>query len=127
MDYQFRIATRIRKARELSNYTQEYVAQQIGLSQQQYSQIEKGQARLSPERLHRIAEVLNTTADKIADFDERMFFGVDGTCNFNDNSTMNKINEDRIEDIKKIYEDRIKEQAKEIERLHGLLEKALTK
>lgn len=126
LDYQFRLASRIRKARELANYTQEYMASQIGISQQQYSQLEKGETRINQERLQKIANALDTTPEKIADFDERQFFG-NKDCTFNDNYNIQKVETTHLEDIKQLYESRIADLQKEIERLHALLEKALLK
>jgi len=129
MDYQFRLANRIRKARELADITQAGMAKELGISQQQYSAIEKGEAKLSKERLDKIADVLGTTPEKIAEFDEKVFFGnVEGNS-FHDNSVgnVNHIHEAHTKEIKELYESRIEAQQKEIERLHDLLKHALTK
>ena len=53
-----RVARNIRSVREYRNYTQEYVAGQIGISQNAYSKLELGFHKLSLERLFQIAEVL---------------------------------------------------------------------
>ena len=54
----YEISVKIRQAREKSNYTQEYVANLLNISQNAYSKIELGVTRLSVERLLQIAEVL---------------------------------------------------------------------
>lgn len=53
-----RVARNIRSVREYRNYTQEYVAGKIGISQNAYSKLELGFHKLSLERLFQIAEVL---------------------------------------------------------------------
>ena len=55
------IPRRIRRAREEKNYTQEYMASQLGISTKSYSNLENSVHRLTLDRLHRIAEILNTS------------------------------------------------------------------
>lgn len=117
MDYQFVLANRIRKARELNGITQTHMAEKLGISQQQYSLLEKGEAKITKDRIAKIAEVLGTTADKIAEFDESKFFG----------DSNNHIYENHSKEIKEIYESRIRSLETEITRLHALLDKALSK
>ena len=52
------VANNIRRVREFRNYTQDYVARKIGISQNAYSKLELGFHRLSLERLFQIADVL---------------------------------------------------------------------
>jgi len=52
------VASNIRRVREFRNYTQEYVARKIGISQNAYSKLELGFHKLSLERLFQIADVL---------------------------------------------------------------------
>lgn len=48
----------LRLSRSQKNYTQEYVAFKLGISQSQYNKIEKGDVQLTVERLVLIASVL---------------------------------------------------------------------
>jgi len=52
------IGNNIKNIRELRNFTQEYVASEIGLSQPQYAKIENGIVIPKVDRLQRIADVL---------------------------------------------------------------------
>ncbi|MFC7526421.1 helix-turn-helix domain-containing protein [Parapedobacter sp. GCM10030251] len=52
------VANNIRRVREFRNYTQDYVARKIGISQNAYSKLELGFHKMSLERLFQIAEVL---------------------------------------------------------------------
>lgn len=52
------VANNIRRVREFRNYTQDYVARKIGISQNAYSKLELGFHKLSLERLFQIADVL---------------------------------------------------------------------
>ncbi len=49
---------KIKRLRELRNYTQEYMAGRLGISQRGYSKIESGKSTLSVQRLRQIAEAL---------------------------------------------------------------------
>lgn len=49
----------IRKLREEKNYTQEYMASQLGISTKSYSNLENSIHQLSIERLYKISEILN--------------------------------------------------------------------
>ncbi|WP_158996429.1 helix-turn-helix domain-containing protein [Mucilaginibacter sp. L196] len=52
------IAANIRNKREYRNYTQEYLAAKLAISQNAYSKIELGYTKITVERLFQIAEVL---------------------------------------------------------------------
>lgn len=52
------IAANIRNKREYRNYTQEYLAAKLAISQNAYSKIELGYTKITIERLFQIAEVL---------------------------------------------------------------------
>jgi transcriptional regulator with XRE-family HTH domain len=53
------IAANIRHKREYRNYTQEYLAAKLDISQNAYSKIELGYTKITVERLFQIAEVLD--------------------------------------------------------------------
>ena len=56
------IVTNIRKIREYRNYTQDYLAAKLHISQNAYSKIELGYTRLTVERAFDIADVLEIDA-----------------------------------------------------------------
>jgi transcriptional regulator with XRE-family HTH domain len=51
-------AYKIKKLRESRKYSQEYVAEALGISQNAYSKIENEQTKLTTERLSKLAEIL---------------------------------------------------------------------
>ena len=53
------IAANIRYRREYRNYTQEYLAAKLDISQNAYSKIELGYTKITVERLFQIADVLD--------------------------------------------------------------------
>jgi transcriptional regulator with XRE-family HTH domain len=64
------IAAIIRKKREQKNYTQEYLAYKLNISQNAYSKIELGYTKITVERLFQIADVLEITAGELLDAEQ---------------------------------------------------------
>ena len=60
-----RVASNIRKIREHKNYTQEFLAAKLDISQNAYSKIELGYSKISLERLFQISEVLEIDSVKL--------------------------------------------------------------
>jgi transcriptional regulator with XRE-family HTH domain len=63
------VAANIRKVREHRNYTQEYLAAKLHISQNAYSKIELGYTRITVERLFQIAEVLDVDPVEVISID----------------------------------------------------------
>lgn len=134
MEYQQKLANRIKKIRELANIKQTYMADKLGISQQQYSALEKGEVKITTEKLQKIATLLNITPEKITEFDEQKLFGNIESSNFHDSSVgnvINHINENHSKEIKEIYENRIIEIHKlykeQIAELHTLYKEQIEK
>ncbi|MCC8424991.1 helix-turn-helix domain-containing protein [Mucilaginibacter sp. UR6-11] len=64
------IAAVIRKKREQKNYTQEYLAYKLDISQNAYSKIELGYTKITVERLFQIADVLEVNPTELLDADQ---------------------------------------------------------
>ena len=104
------IGTKIRKIRELKNYTQEYMAQQLGVAQNSYSRYENPETDVKPDLLKQIAEILEVTPDQIEGFDENIIFN----NNLYDNAKIenqhygNTVNQYSIDPkIEKLFEEQI--------------------
>ncbi|QSW88628.1 MULTISPECIES: helix-turn-helix transcriptional regulator [Flavobacterium] len=110
------IKNKIKSIRELKNYTQEYMADQLGVTQAGYSKIEKGKTILSYVKLVEIAKILEVSVEDIISFDSQRYFNSFNTVKGNSNSGNISINSDNSEALKSLYEDKIK-----------LLEKLLAK
>lgn len=52
---------KIRMIREIRNYSQEYMADRLGIKQNSYSKIENNQTKLTTEMLQKIADVLQVS------------------------------------------------------------------
>ncbi|MDR2811418.1 MAG: helix-turn-helix domain-containing protein [Tannerellaceae bacterium] len=55
------IGTRIRKIREEHGIKQEYIAEEMGITQSSYGRLEKDDNRLTATKLMKIAEILNVS------------------------------------------------------------------
>lgn len=120
----------IKKLRELRNFTQKHMADEMSMTQANYSKIEAGEVDIPYSRLEQIANVLKTNVEDLISYDERRVFNtyfdkveVAQTTHTGD-ILGNKV---FIEEIKNLYEARITDLKQENERLHTLLEKSLTK
>ncbi len=74
---------KIKKVRELKNLTQEHVAEQMGMTTSGYSRIERGEVKISLDRLQQVAQVLGVQPNDLTNFDENVFFTNYGTANDN--------------------------------------------
>lgn len=101
------IKNKIKSIRELKNYTQEYMADQLGVTQAGYSKIEKGKTVLSYIKLVEIARILDVSVEDIISFDSQRYFNNFNNVKGNNNGSI-LINQDNNETLKTLYEDKIK-------------------
>jgi len=67
------VAGNIRRIRVFRNYTQDYLAAKLGISQNAYSKIELGYSKISLERLFSISMILEVDLMKLLDLDSSDF------------------------------------------------------
>ncbi|MCD0487047.1 helix-turn-helix transcriptional regulator [Pedobacter sp. MC2016-14] len=65
------VAANIRKVREFRNYTQDYLAAKLGISQNAYSKIELGYSKLTLDRLFKVSMVMEIDPLKLLYFEKR--------------------------------------------------------
>ena len=65
------LGQKIKKIRELKNFTQEYMAENLEISQPAYSKLEKGEIKVSDEKLIQIANILQMSPEDVAQFDDQ--------------------------------------------------------
>ena len=112
-----KIGTNIRKVRELRGFSQENMAEELGMSTTGYGKIERNEVTVTVEKLFKIAEVLGVEAEQIIGFDNN-------TASFNN---FNSKVEWQIAhymmpiEMKKLYEDKIKLLEEKIEWLEKQL------
>lgn len=101
------VGLKIKKLRELRNFSQEFMANSLGLSQTGYGKIERDLTDLSINRLQQIAKVLDVDYKQILEFDEKNIFKLahNNTANaiehnqqyINDNRIFEKLEEIKVE------------------------------
>ena len=67
------VAGNIRKVREYRNYTQDYLAAKLEISQNAYSKIELGYSKITLDRLFHIAIILEVAVMELLEFDAEKF------------------------------------------------------
>lgn len=115
---------KIRKIRENRGYKQEFVADQLNITQRTYSNIESGKTQLTVERLIEIVRILDTSLSEIFEYEGNTILN----NNFNDTSTKNKggnliCKTEDFEEQKKLYERIILMKDEEISFLRESLKK----
>jgi len=120
------VGQKIKKLRELRNYTQEYMAKRLGLSLNGYGKIEREETELTLRRLQEISQILEVKVFDLLDFDENKVI-FNQTANESPYSNVAYQFNEGFDKERKQYEARIRDLQTENQRLHTLLEKALTK
>ena len=115
------IGQKIKKLRELKNFTQSHIAKELGITQSAYSKMEMGETEISYNKLTRIGDILGMTPEEISTFNEQMIFNV------MHNQTGNGfvINKGVTDNEKKLYEDHIALLKDEVNYLKKILDKML--
>lgn len=114
------IGHKIQKLRELKNYTQEYMAEQLKMSQANYSRLENNSIEMSLDKLQVIAKVLEISLEDLISLDEKVVFNIsnnhrNGIKEFNMNNPLNS-------QEKKMYDELIKRLQSENEHLREVNE-----
>ena len=102
------IGNNIKQIRELKNFSQEYVAQELGLSQASYARIENGTIVPKVDRLQRIADILEVDLSTLMNATNVFNIIFNATANqsgYINNQSNNSID---IEMIRKIIQEELK-------------------
>ena len=98
------IGTKIKNIRELKNYTQEFMAKKLQMTQAGYSKLERGETDIAYSKIEEVAKALGVTTEELVAFDQQRFFNSQTNIKGNNNGI---IITDMAKDIKKLYEDKI--------------------
>ena len=116
--YLFKVYQNMRKIRTMLGFSQQYIADELGITQKHYSQIESGKVDISLSMLLRIAELLNITPTALLGISEERIFN--NINNIKDFTTFSQHNAVDVNEIKQLYErlllekDKIIQQQKEM-------------
>lgn len=123
------LGRKIKKLRELKNFTQEYMATNLQISQNTYSRIENENVKISTDRLKEIASILEVPSEYLISEDRPLL-----TFNTSNNTIekfygqVETINEEKKETWQQIFkqmENQIKHLQSENERLLGIIERLM--
>jgi transcriptional regulator with XRE-family HTH domain len=119
MSYIKNVASKIRQMRHFKALSQEWVADQVGISPRQYQRIESGQHDLSLQRLEEISKVLEVKPPEL--------LGMDGKYVIENGSSRGSgqgfTNIDRTEQLLTQYQEQIKQLKEEVAFLRKRLER----
>lgn len=121
-----KIGEKIKKIRELRNFTQAHMSDALSMTQAGYSKIERDEVDIPFSRLEKIAQVLKMNVQEIVGFDDNRIFGNQLNNYHNITNGFIVSNDDYIKELRKQYEHRITDLQAENKRLHALLEKSFT-
>lgn len=98
------IGSKIKNIRELKNYTQEFMAKKLQMTQAGYSKVERDETDIAYSKVEEIAKILGVSTEELIAFDQQRFFNNQSNVKGNYNGII--IN-DMAKDVKKLYEDKI--------------------
>lgn len=111
------IGNKIKKLRELKNYTQDYMADKLQMSQSNYSRIENNELDLPFSKLQQIAEIFEISIIDLIEFDAKYFFNNVHAQTINGNITHAMSTNE-----KKLYEEQIEGLKREVSYLKEIIE-----
>ncbi len=106
------VSTKIRKIRELKGFSQEFMAEQLSMSQAAYSKLEKNNKSINFDNIKDIAKVLSVDPMQLLNFDEQQIFNND---NQQGGNAGNLIIQAYSEKERQLYEEMIKAKEQIIE------------
>ena len=105
-------ALKIKKIREYNNYSQNYMAEQLNISQSAYAKIENGTTHLTEEKLRKIANILDVDLQRLLS-SEDLVFNIHNNTLKDNSSIIKELNSKQYE----LYERLLKEKDIQIKRL----------
>ncbi|GEM_PF-225995 len=98
-----KLGQNIRKIRELRNFTQQYMAENLQMTQGNYARLENEEIQMTEARLEKIASVLGCDAATIVEFTPEIFF----SQKYRPEKQEPVIQLQISPELKRLYEDRI--------------------
>lgn len=111
------IGKNIRKFRELKGYSQEYMANEMELTQASYAKLESNSTKISVERLFTIARLLETDVADILELNKQTIYHQD----IKEHSIGHQEVQNLHQDNKEVYEKLLQSKDEQIALLKSLL------
>lgn len=110
------IGEKIRQIRELKGFSQEYIAQELGITQRAFSKIERNEVKIDWNKIEKLAIIFEMEPTDLISFDDNLIFN-----NCTQSGKSNTINNYIPDQLIEQYEARIKQMEEEILFLRGLI------
>lgn len=118
------VGINIRKLREKKGFSQEYVAQELGINQSTYGKLERENTKINIDRLLRISEILEEDVINLLDSKPQNTFHQTNQGNgYSYVENINNENAELLKELKEVYEKLIKSKDEQIELLKSLITK----
>lgn len=118
-----KIGLTIKKIRELRNYTQEYMAESLKMSQTGYGKIERGETDITVNKIKQIAKILDVNLQDLLEFDGKIV--VIGSVNDQATGIRNGIviGKESFDKERQLYEEQIKMLKEEVAYLKNIIDR----
>jgi len=121
--YMNNIGIGIRKLRERRGFSQEFVAEKLGINQSTYGKLEKDMSNITLDRLYKIADVLEEDITTLLDIGKKNIFNNQTNQGNGYVETINNDYKTLVEELKLAYEKVFVVKDEQIELLKSFLEK----
>ena len=115
-----KIGSKIRMIRELKGFSQEFMANSLGITQNSYSKLENQKTKLSLERINSISKILEIDPIDLITFEENLVFN---KCS--QSGKIQTLNNNFPKELKEQYENQIAHLKEEVVFLRDQLRKSL--
>ena len=119
------IGQKIKKLRELKNLTQDYMANQLGVTQSAYSKMENGEVDIPFSRIEDIAKIFTIQPEDIITFNENIVFNIINNPNAKNNGFVVNQNNHPDSEIK-LYEEQHAADKEQIEYLKSIINQLMS-
>ena len=116
-----KFSKKLKILREINNYTQEYVARVLDISQNAYSLIEKGTTKITLDRIEVLAELYKTTPSELVNINDNFYTNPAAGEAMHSNIPPNLSSFE-----KRMYEQTISRLEVDIEKLYNLINQLAT-
>lgn len=113
------IGQKIRKIRVLKGFSQEYLSNELGISQKAYSKLERDETKIDWHKIEQISEILDVNPFDLVRFDEQFIFN---NCTYAQNGKIeNFMNQTTNDKLITSLETKIEDLKKEVEFLREMI------
>jgi transcriptional regulator with XRE-family HTH domain len=117
------IGLNIRKSREKKGFSQEYIAEKLGINQSTYGKLERDISNITLDRLYKIADVLEEDITTLLDIGKKNIFHNQTNQGNGYVETINNDYRTMVEELKLVYEKMLVAKDDQIELLKSLLKR----